>query len=403
MDTLDAALDNAVGVPASQESGWRKLEFLRNPFPSRSHPIWDVFYGQEVVRKRFYDDLVVFLRDSTTTTLFFTGGNRVGKTHFMEYHRRELSRRLPERGLTVPVVVASAQSCDFWQLYIQMIEQVDDSLRAQAGAGLFEAEVPPAVAERLSELPSGDFRRAVERAWSARTTPQGSEPVRLLLRQWLRGERLRAAKREELGVSGLLDSQAEVMNAFEGLVKYLLLQEPSAATTAPGAERPSRCSGIVIFLDEFELVWKFRRDRRDQYLQALRALIDACPKGLFLSVGMATNTGVGTGEVETAYPALFQRLKGARSIPTLVQIGGVVEALGYARSFEEYGRREFRSRPGQGPAPQEGKQSLFSDREIEALFKELAGFIGSVAQGEFFDRLHLEAERKLQSHQEASR
>src|SRR5260370_40083572 len=105
------------GLPGGGNSGnqgpggWvAQIGFLHNPYPSRSHPIWDVFHNQAEVRQRFYADLGEFLRESSTVTLFFTGGNRVGKTHFMEYHRKELTAKLAEREIVIPIAVLSSQS-----------------------------------------------------------------------------------------------------------------------------------------------------------------------------------------------------------------------------------------------------------------------------------------------------
>ena len=385
--SLDAVLDRALGGEgAAASAGWRRLGFLRNPFPSRAHPVWDVFHNQAEVRDRFYADLGEFIRESNTLTMFFTGGNRVGKTHFMEYHRRTLTEKFAQKGTVVPIAVASAQSCDFWQFYVQVIEQLDDSHRIQTGAGLFEQGVAPDVVPLLDALPAGDFRRAIQ------TIAAGKSDGPLLMRRWIRGERLRAPQRRDLNVSGLLDSPAEWLNAFEGLVKYLLLPQSADSVGSPMSSR--RSPGALVFVDEFELVWQHRRDRRDQFLRSLRALLDACPKGLFFCVGMATGLGIDLQAVEYAYPALFARLKGAREVPTLVQIGGVIEAVAYTHALEDHGRGEFLKQGGsRGTA---ASARLISDLEVQQLFKNVASGPGATAsQGDFFDLLHIEAEKKL--------
>ena len=106
---------------------------------------------------------------------------------------------------------------------------------------------------------------------------------------------------------------------------------------------------------------------------------------------MATGLGVETNDVEVSYPALFQRMKGSREIPSLVQIDGPVDAIGYARAFEEHGRKEFAIQAGRSPS----EDVLFSDKEIQDFYFQVAGHNRSVSQGDFFDRLHVEAERKL--------
>lgn len=380
-DDLDQIFNDVAGAQGGSDAGWQRLGFNHNPYPSRAHPIWEVFYNQAQVRSRFMRDLGEVLRDGTTLSLFFTGGNRVGKTHFMQYYRGELTRRFRERGLAMPIAVVSAQSGDFSAFYRQLIDQIDESLRGQIGAGLFERPMPSSVEERVNELPVGDLRRAL-----ARIALNEAEQARLLLRKWLRGERLTAKYRSWLGVSGLVDSHAQMLSALETLVAFLLLHTDSETGSAP-------CKGLLLFVDEFELVWRCRRDRRDQFLQSLRAFIDGCPRGVLLCVGMATGLGVGINDVQSSYPALFARLKGAQDIPALVEVGGVVEAIGYARAFEKRGREVFARDQNGGSTS--GKP-LFTDQDIEALFRTVPGArIGSVTQGDFFDRLHVEAEMLL--------
>jgi hypothetical protein len=378
---LDSILNDVVPAAQARERIWRKFGFLQNPYPSRSHPVWDVFYNQLEVRQRFMAELNEFLREGRTTTLFFTGGNRVGKTHFMEHHRQVLTEKFRASGIVVPIAVTSAQSCDFRTLYGQILDQIDESLRIQTGFRLFESGISEEVKNKLDSLSPGDFRKAVEAAATA-----GSD-VLLLLRRWLRGERIRAAQRALLGVLSPIESQSQMLNALDGLISYLLLPQIGGVVEEGSVKG---CRGLLLLLDEFELIWRARRDRRDQFLQALRALIDGSRWGLFLCVGMATGINVAMEEVEASYPALFARLKGARGIPALVQVGYVTEAIGYAREFERHARDRFRTEAqGRG----ENFEQLFSDQDIESFFKALAGQ-GSVSQGDFFDRLHGEAERR---------
>ena len=128
--------DQALGSTGPDTSGWIRFGFSRNPFPKRSYPIWDVFFNQDSVRRRFLSELQMLVEDSRTTTLLMVGGNRVGKTHLMEYYRRRLPNEVKSRGLVLPITLASAQEGDFRRLYLQIIEQVDDSLHVQTGTCL---------------------------------------------------------------------------------------------------------------------------------------------------------------------------------------------------------------------------------------------------------------------------
>jgi hypothetical protein len=380
---LAQALDR-LGTPSTTYDGWARHGFRRNPYPTKASPIWDVFHNQASVRDRFYADLVEFLRSpNPTTTLFFTGGNRVGKTHFMEHHRRVLPNELEAHDVVLPVVVVSAEFANFEQLYFDIVDQVADSVHSQTGMALFDSPMT-----QPEDLSPGDFRRALEKL--GRATGAQADALRVLLTGWVRGERLRQTQRRELGVYGLVDSPSQVQNTFGGLVHYLRSRTFGKGTV------DRRCPGILVFVDEFELVWRQRRDRRDQFLQGLRALVDECAKGgLFLCVGMATGLGTEVTDVEGDYPALFARLRGDRDIPALVEIESSLVGIEYARAFEEHGRRDFISVSnvsGSGLPT----SALFSDREIDAFFRQMLGSAlgATVTQADFFDRLHIEAEEK---------
>jgi P-loop Domain of unknown function (DUF2791) len=385
--TLAKAL-HKLGAPASTKGGWERLGFLRNPFPTRSSPIWDVFHNQATVRDRFYSDLLAFLEEKhPTTTLFFSGGNRIGKTHFMEHHRRAVPRALDAYGLVLPIAVVSAEFANFERFYFDMIDQLSDSLHQQTGESLIgEPMTDP------SRLSPGDFRRAME-AYGDAVDASEREALRMLLASWIRGERHRQTQRRQLGVVGLVDSPSQVQNTFGGLVGYLR----SRSFGGPSGQPSKHCAGVLVFVDEFELVWRQRRDRRDQFLQGLRALIDECAMGgLFFVIGMATGVGPEVGNLEGEYPALFARLKGDRDVPALVEIESAVVGIEYARAFEDFGRNEFLARH---PARSKDFSSsqIFTDRDIDRMFRDMLGGApgATVTQADFFDRLHLAAEARL--------
>ena len=228
----------------------------------------------------------------------------------------------------------------------------------------------------------GDFREAV--SVYLQTSPDKASVAHSLLMQWLRGERLRMPQRKQLGVGSVIESLAHELNALAGVI---------ASLRQINLGEPMRCPGMILFVDEFELIWTHRRDRRDRFLQALRALVDACPDGLYMCVAMATGGGYDfeVEDLEGAYPALFARLKGFRDVPALVGVAGVVEAQEYAQAFIDAGTKK-----AQAQGIQEGER-LFSESDVRRLFLEVAGGGGSTSQGDFFDKLHVEAEEKVKS------
>lgn len=373
-------LEDFLGQENRATAAWSRFGLLENPFPSRSHPVWDVFHNQVQVVQRFYADLGEFVREGKTTTLFFTGGNRVGKTHFCEHHRLTLPGAFAKAGLMVPMAVVSAESCRFSELYRPIIDQLQESLRLQTGHGFFPESWRQVLQAALDSLRPGDFREAVK--VYLQSSQDQSPVVHSLLMQWLRGERLRMPQRKQLGVGSVIESLAHELNALEGIIEVLRKSDLG---------EPRRCPGVILFVDEFELMWTHRRDKRDRFLQALRALVDACPMGLFMCVAMATGVGYNfeVEDLEGAYPALFARLKGVRDVPALVEVGGVIEAQEYAQAFLDSGGKKARD---------EGIQAgerLFSESDVRRLFLEVAGSGGSVSQGDFFDKLHVVAESKV--------
>lgn len=377
--TRSSLFDQYLDPPARAQKAWHAYGLVGNPFPARAHPIWDVLHNQKLVVERFYRDLADFCREGNTTTMFFTGGNRVGKTHFCQYHRRVLPQEVRKRDQILPVIMLSAQSCDFTELYRELIDQLDDGIRRQTGAGLFEDQ-ELLEEQDLSVLPPGDFHLAVTRLVQARDD-RARQAIRLALRRWLRAERILPGLRRTLGVASVIESLAHQLNALEALMKLYCRVMPDQQT--PG--RP----GIVVFLDEFELIWTHRRDRRDRFLQAIRAFLDACPKGVFLCVAMTTGLGHEVEDLEGAYPALFARLKGARQIPALVEIVGPSEAEEYANAFLEFATEQA-GREGIKPG-----KPLFTSVDIRKMFIEVAGGGGTASQGDFFDQLHTAAERRV--------
>lgn len=370
-------LDDVLGTITQTAGSWRRFGLSENPFPSRSHPIWDVFHNQAQVRQRFYLDLREFIQSGRTTTLFFTGGNRIGKTHFCEHHRIKLPGEFAKRKLVVPIAMVSAESCRFFDLYRPIIDQLDDSLRIQTGQGLFPEGWRSQLGAIADTLAPGDFREAVRAV--SRPYNQFSS-MHSLFMQWLKGERIRLSQRRELDVGNVIDSLGHALNVLQGL---------TAVLRAVSFEDGERCPGIMLFVDEFELIWTRRRDQRDRFLQALRALVDACPVGLFLCVAMATGIGAEVEDVENEYPALFARLKGSQDVPALVEVAGVVEAQEYAEAFMDYARQKAEHAGVPSPGI-----PLFSPTEIREFFIESAGAGSTVTQGDFFDLLHVEAEKR---------
>lgn len=395
MPSIDLDFDRLFGSREADTSGWGHFGLLQNPFPTRAYPIWDAMHNQEDVRRHFEEELGEFVHFSRSATLLFTGENRCGKTHFMEFYRRQLPRGFVGRNLCMPIVVLSAQYCDFQQFYLQLIAQLDDSLHEQTGAKLFQQEGLPSVPPM--GMPGGEFGRALARLQAARDTPDRQSRTASLFQKWLRGDKLSAGQRDELEVTGAVDTVAGMLSAIEGVIKYL--------RWSGGQGGNPRCPGVLVFVDELEVALLQRRDRRDQFLQNLRALIDACREGLFLCVAM-TKSEERRQLLEGSYPALWARLHGNKRRPDLdlLPVERVVDACDYAEAFVRLGRDIARGSLGVNKHPPEplSDQDVLSRRRIEDLFQDLRSPAPTVSQGDFFDRLHEVAQQVVRARKAGS-
>ncbi|MBI5514460.1 MAG: DUF2791 family P-loop domain-containing protein [Deltaproteobacteria bacterium] len=383
IDALDNLLDGVNSTERVNE--WEPFHLLRNPFPSRAQPVWDVFYNQEDARRAFNEDLRDFLlprpdaHGGHNQTLLLAGGNRVGKTHFMQHHRRVLERVLPPRQVLLPMAIVSTEGADTQRFVEQAIAQWIDSVARQSGGSLFDASLVTAV--DASDLPSGDVRRIAQAIQQA---PAAQQPeIAELARRWATGERLRVGDRRKLDVHSNVEDASTALDALAGLVRLQVLADGVGKVRRPG---------LLLFLDEFEVVFTARRDRRDLFFVVLRELIDACGEGgLFLCVGMTTGQ-VEVRRLEIEYPALYARLKGSRELPQLSQVKDTLDARGYVHAFIEHGQRAF-------VATRSGRKlktpaALLGDDEIRDVFESI-GQGRPIAQGDFFDGVRRAADDKV--------
>ncbi len=374
-------------VDARRVNEWESFGLLRNPFPSRAQPVWDVFHNQQSARRAYLDALTGFLRPRDgavgghNQTLLLIGGNRVGKTHFMEHHRRRIEREFGDRNLELPAVVVSAEGSDVVRFVQQVIVQWSDSLRRQNAPGLFDPSIIDGIA--FNDLPPGDVRRVAQKIASAQ--PQDRNGLADLAQRWVTGERLGVADRRKLTVQSNIEDVSVSLDVLAALVRRQVL-----ADGAPTSD--TRRPGLMLFLDEFEVVFNARRDRRDLFFVVLRELIDACSQGgLFLCIGMTTGLAASVARFEAEYPALYARLKGASELPQLVQVADSMDAKGYINAFVEYGRKLFDASRGKKKARY---SELFSDDEIRELFNRISRS-AAVAQGDFFDAVYRAADAKV--------
>ena len=150
-------------------------------------------------------------------------------------------------------------------------------------------------------------------------------------------------------------------------------------------------SGIFLLLDELEKQAGVLGPRAVvRYLSALRAIIDALPKHLFMIVAITPDA---MRRYSSALPAFRSRLENQVRLSSLSDLNS---ARRLAEFYLDYARME-----ASGNAKGEAERSLITDDEIEAAFERASmaskrrGDEG-VRQREFLNLLHDIAERKIQ-------
>ena len=230
----------------------------------------------------------------------------------------------------------------------------------------------------ISEARSHDMQTALRRL--AKDT---SEETLDLMMQWLLGLRVLKAHRLALGMQFRLDTVESKTAALRDMIQV---------SAAAGVLK-----GVFLLLDELE--------KQDgvlgptavvRYLSALRSVVDALPRRLFLMLGITPDA---LRRYSAALPALRGRLQNQI---TLEPLADVREATKLARFYMEAGRRTANAR-----FDSEGGDALvISNAQATETFETLAeraerlGNVG-VRQREFLHQLHVLAEDNIRDVVEA--
>jgi hypothetical protein len=200
--------------------------------------------------------------------------------------------------------------------------------------------------------------------------------------EWLVGLRVLNKHREVLGIQFRLDTVESKTQALRDIV-YL-------------SERLELLKGIFLLLDELEKQdYSLSKTPVLRYLSAIRALIDALPRRLFLMLAL-------TSEARRRYfemlPAIAGRLENRIS---LLPLRKKEEAVKLARFYETKAKERARQNPEIGTW-NAGHQTILSTEQISDIFQKAhkdsadRGIEG-VIHRDFLNRLRNEAEVQMNS------
>lgn len=340
-----------------------------NPFPTANqtagNPHYPIREDDEAEER-----VSAFVRDGNSEVLVVVGTQGVGKTNFLGHLEQEI-RETDLGGYYVVRYMADPEP------------SFDGTIRAvmqELGTGHLKrvvstlAEKGEAAAGALADVRSYDLRQAMLALIRSGDEQRAFE----LCLEWLFGFRVFKAHREALGVNFRLDT---VESRTAVLRDYVLL----------GA-RLGTLSGIFLLLDELEKQAGVLGPRAVvRYLSALRAIIDALPRYLFMIVAITPDA---MRRYASALPAFRSRLDNQITLRPLANFGE-------ARDLAQFYLDCARERAGASGAPRMGHVgNVVTEEEVETAFAEAEEASRrrrdeGVRQREFLNRLHNFAEAKI--------
>lgn len=350
---------------------------LANPFPSAAqtsgHPHLPVSADSTVDRA-----VKAFIGTPNSYALAITSSQGIGKTNLLNAYETALHAKLRDRGFFVIRYVADPEP-SFDPLVRSIFEHLgEDHLKEviRAASRKSKKGVTEAYLQRV-RLP--DMKNMLESLINTKTNydREDFDYAIELAQQWLLGLPVRKAHREKLGVNFRLDTVESKTRALRELVLF--------------SAKLDKLRGIFILLDELEKqAGSLSKTVVLRYLSALRALIDALPKYLFLMVALTT-------DALQRYREMLPALKGRLANEVELQpIRDEDEALEYWRFYLDKARKT-----AEGKAKKNGwkcgKTDIVDEDEALDVFASLSkkSSIEGIRQRDFLNELNRLAMRAM--------
>ena len=346
---------------------YQRFGILENPFPASNQTTDNPHYPL-AVDKEAEDRIFDFLDSERSQVVVVSGTQGVGKTNFLNHCESEIrdARQELEGYYVVRYLADPEASFDgttrrlFEELGAEHLDELAEALRSDGSS--------------IEKARSHDMRTALRRLAGS-----GDKDISDRMMEWLLGQRLLKIHRISLGVQFSLNTVESKTAALRDLVQV--------------SGDAGVLKGIFLLLDELEKQGGVLGPRAIiRYLSAVRAIVDALPKRLFLMIAITPDA---LERYSYALPALRSRLENRIELSPLAEMD---EAVKLAQFYIDFVRRKARqSQPGEG-----GTKQIVRRQEIEDLFRKLKGqatnrgYTG-VLQREFLHRLYRLAEQAIQA------
>ncbi len=360
---------------------YQKFGVLSNPFPSAGqtsgHPHMSTEADQQV-------DVAVktFYADRKSHVISITASQGIGKTNLLSAYENALRTKLSQHGFFVIRYVPNPEPF-FDPLIRSIFENLGEDYLLRSINQLSEKVEKQSndVDELLEFMRMSEIKIMIKALLRAKSQSEDALHSRISLAyQWLLGLPVRKAHQTELGVNFRLDTVEAKTRALRDII-YL------------GAEMKT-LEGIFILLDELEKQdFSLSKTIVLRYLSALRALIDALPKYLFLMVALTTDA---LNRYREMLPAIRGRL--ANEVQ-LLPIRNQEEAVKLFQFYLEEAKREAKNSV-QDKQWTAGTDVLLHEDSARILFHKLqsgTSNIKGVRQREYLNALYDKADESIRA------
>ena len=363
-----------------RRSLYERFGVMENPYPPAGQPTGHPRFDDSSADEQVVEAIRQFERDYTTQVMVIEGTQGVGKTNLLNYYQQELQELHNEDNTFYIIRYYPDPEPTFDAIVRRIFQELGATHLARVAEAL--QEISEDEAEDIFELARSYEVRIVLRQLRAAAGEDGQtlSSVTDVAMEWFVGLRLLKKHREMLGVQFRLDTVESKTQALRDVVFV--------------SERLELLQGIFLLLDELEKQdYSLSKTPVLRYLSAIRALIDALPKRLFLMLAL-------TSEARRRYFAMLPAIAGRlQNRIVLAPVRSEAEAVDLARFYLEQAKARAR-REEVAEAWRLGRQTLMSDREIEATFEEATNAAAeSGAEGvthrDFLNRLRGAAEAKI--------
>ncbi len=369
-------------LEVTREDRERKLyeafAVLRNPFPNAAQtsdhprmPTEEDSYIDNAV-KNFYDT-------RRSRAIAITASQGVGKTNLLNSYEAQLQETLYPLGFFIIRYVADPEP-SFDPLVRSIFEFLGKDHLRRSIQRLAKEHIE--VREKtLSAIRTLDVKKMLEALLGAQQTSEEQFNISLRLAyEWLLGFPVRKAHQEALKVYFRLDTVESKTRALRDIVYF--------------SAEVKTLQGVFLLLDELEKQdSSLSKTIVLRYLSAVRALIDALPKYLFLMVALTPDA---LDRYREMLPALRGRLTDQVNLPLLRD---EKEAMALWSFYIDRAHEEAANAAGIGQW-KAGVAMTVNEDDARGIFHELSerALTNGVRQREYLNALYDEADKRIAEH-----